>query len=154
MVELAQQSKGMNMREDMVLFMFVNRLDQLCKRYGVWLRTASQVNGTWKDAENADSTLLRGAKNMADKISIGIIALTPTKKDLDAIKPLLENQFPVIEPNVVYHIYKNRETEFKDVKLWLHIDMDTMRQKELLLTRNDYTPIPIQPITLSGVQSK
>lgn len=149
MQELAEQSRGMKMREDMVLFMFVNRLEQIAKQYNVWIQTASQVNGSWKEAEDADSTMLRGAKNMADKLFRGIIALTPTKKDLDAIKPILEGRFGK-EPNVVYHIYKNRETRYKDCKLWLHIDMDTMRMEELFLTDNNYKPLNIKPTKIES----
>jgi replicative DNA helicase len=147
MKELAEQSKGMNMREDMVLFMFVSRLEQISKKYNVWIQTASQVNGEWKHVTNADSTILRGAKNMADKLHRGVVALTPTKADLEAIEPILRNGF-FKQPNVVYHIYKNRETKFKDMKLWLHIDMDTMRIYELFLTTNDYELVNIEPTVI------
>lgn len=142
--EIANSSKGMKLREDMVLFMFMNRLDQMRKRYNVYIQTATQVNGEWKNSENADSTVLRGSKAIADKATKGIIALTPTKKDLEAIEPILKKGF-FPEPNIVYHIYKNRETEYKDCKLWLHVDFDTMRQEELFLTKNNYELINIQP---------
>ncbi|MGM7720650.1 DnaB-like helicase C-terminal domain-containing protein [Metabacillus sp. Hm71] len=142
--EIANSSKGMKLREDMVLFMFMNRLDQMRKRYNVYIQTATQVNGDWKHTENADSTVLRGSKAIADKATKGIIALTPTTKDLESIEPILRNGF-YPEPNVVYHIYKNRETEYKDCKLWLYIDYDTMRQQELFLTKNNYELINIEP---------
>ncbi|MFL1672646.1 DnaB-like helicase C-terminal domain-containing protein [Paenibacillus dendritiformis] len=142
--EIANSSKGMRMREDMVLFMFMNRLDQMRKKYNVHIRTATQVNGDWKTTKDADSTVLRGSKALADKATAGIVALSPTKADLEAIEPILRQHF-YPEPNVVYHIYKNRETKYKDVKLWLHINYDTMRMTELFLTTNDYKPISIQP---------
>jgi replicative DNA helicase len=142
--ELANASKGMKLREDMVLFMFMNRLDQIRKRYNVYIQTATQVNGDWKNSDNADSTVLRGSKALADKATKGIIALSPTKKDLESIEPILKNGF-YPEPNIVYHIYKNRETKFKDCKLWLYIDFDTMRQQELFLTKNTYELINIKP---------
>jgi replicative DNA helicase len=142
--EIANSSKGMKLREDMVLFMFMNRLDQMRKRYNVFIQTATQVNGEWKNSDNADSTVLRGSKAIADKATKGIIALTPTAKDLEAIEPILRQGF-YKQPNIVYHIYKNRETEYKDCKLWLYIDFDTMRQEELFLTKNNYELIPIKP---------
>lgn len=148
MEELATQGKGVRLREDMVLFMFVDRLEKICKQHDVWLRTASQVNGTWKDSETADSTMLRGAKNMADRLNFGIIMLTPTKKELDAVKPILENRFGH-QPNVVYHIYKNRATKYKDCKLWLYIDYNTMRQEEMFLTNNRNELISIKPVTIN-----
>ncbi|WP_212963660.1 DnaB-like helicase C-terminal domain-containing protein [Siminovitchia fordii] len=142
--EIANATKGMRLREDMVLFMFMNRLDQMRKKYNVYIQTATQVNGEWKDTENADSTVLRGSKALADKATKGIIALTPTKKDLESIEPILRKGF-YPKPNIVYHIYKNRETRFKDCKLWMHIDYDTMRQEELFLTKNNYELIDIEP---------
>lgn len=150
MEELANQGRGVRLREDMVLFMFVDRLEKITKEHDVWLRTASQVNGTWKDAETADSTMLRGAKNMADRLDRGIIMLSPTKKELEQIQPILDaSGFPRMpEPNVVYHIYKNRETKYKDCKLWLHIDYDTMRQTELFLTDNNQKVMKIQPTVI------
>jgi replicative DNA helicase len=142
--EIANSSKGMKLREDMVLFMFMNRLDQMRKRYNVYIQTATQVNGEWKHVDNADSTVLWGSKAIADKATKGIIALTPSPKDLESIEPILRNGF-YPEPNIVYHIYKNRETEYKDCKLWLHVDFDTMRMQELFLTKNNYELIPIKP---------
>lgn len=144
MEELAAPSAGVRLREDMILFMFVDRLEKICKDLGVWLRTASQVNGEWKHAETADSTLLRGAKNMADKLNFGIIMLTPTKAELEQIEPIIKNRFGK-QPNLVYHIYKNRATRYKDCKLWLHIDYDTMRQEELFVTDNHGELIEVRP---------
>lgn len=142
--EIANSSKGMRLREDMVLFMFMNRLDQMRKKYNVHIRTATQVNGDWKNVKDADSTVLRGSKAIADKATAGIVALSPTKADLEAIQPIIRKCF-CQEPNVVYHIYKNRYSKYKDVKLWLHIDYDTMRITELFLTTNDYKLISIKP---------
>ncbi|WP_064199100.1 DnaB-like helicase C-terminal domain-containing protein [Brevibacillus brevis] len=145
--EMANMSKGMSMREDMVLFMFMFRLVQIAERYNVYIKTSSQLNGEWKNAKDADQNLLRGAKSLADKIQMGLIALVPTKQDLEAIDPILRNGF-YPEPNIVYHIYKNRMTKYKNIKLWLYIDYDTMRVHELFATTNDYQLINIQPTEL------
>lgn len=149
--EIANSSKGMKLREDMVLFMFMNRLDQMRKKYNVYIKTATQVNGEWKNIKDADSTVLRGSKAIADKATAGIIALTPTRTDLEAIEPIIKKGF-FPEPNIVYHIYKNRETKYKDCKLWLHVNMDTMRQQELFLTDNEYNLINIQPTEIKTKQ--
>ncbi|MEB5480913.1 DnaB-like helicase C-terminal domain-containing protein [Shouchella clausii] len=149
--ELANKSKGMTLREDMVLFIFIYRLVELAKRYDVYIMTASQVNGEWKNAQEADQNLLRGAKSMADKVQKGIVALKPTNKDLESLQPIydqinknrLGNDNLVKQPNVVYHIYKNRMTKHKNCKLWLHVHYDTMRIEELFLTTNDYKRISL-----------
>lgn len=146
--EMASMSKGMSMREDMVLYMFMFRLVQIAEKYNVYISTSSQLNGEWKDAKNADQNLLRGAKSLADKIQKGMIALVPNKQDLEALEPILREGF-YPEPNIVYHIYKNRMTKYKSVKLWLHIDYDTMRVRELFLTDNDHNLINIQPTEIN-----
>ncbi|SNZ10020.1 Replicative DNA helicase [Terribacillus aidingensis] len=151
LTELAEASNGMKMREDMVLFMFMNKLDQIRKKYNVFIKTATQVNGEWKNVQNADSTLLRGSKALADKATSGMIALSPTNKDLEAIQPILKNGFYPGAPNVVYHIYKNRHTKFKDMKLWLYVDYDTMRQHELFLTTNNYEMVDISPTNIQAM---
>jgi len=151
LTELAEASKGMKMREDMVLFMFMNKLDQIRKKYNVFIKTATQVNGEWKNSQNADSSILRGSKALADKATSGVIALSPTNKDLEAIKPILETGFYPDEPNVVYHIYKNRHSKHKDVKLWLYVDYDTMRQHELFLTTNNYEIVNIEPTKINAI---
>lgn len=151
LLEMANMSKGMSMREDMVLFMFMFRLVQIAERYNVHITTASQLNGEWKNAKDGDQNLLRGAKSMADKIQMAMIALVPTKQDLEAIEPILRQGF-YPEPNLVYHIYKNRMTKHKNIKLWLNIDYDTMRVTELFATTNDYELVSIQPTELKTKQ--
>lgn len=146
---MAQKSKGMSLREDMVLYIFMYRLVEIADRYNVYIVTASQLNGEWKEAKDGDQNLLRGAKSLADKIHKAMIALPPSKKDLEALEPLFKDRFGGKQPNIVYHIYKNRMTKYKSCKLWLHIDYDTMRVEELFLTDNDYNPIPINPTVIN-----
>lgn len=142
--EMANMSKGMPLREDMVLYMFMFRLVSIAEKFNVAITTASQLNGAWKEAKNADQDLLRGAKSLADKIQKAMIAFEVTKKDLEELEPMLRNGFHK-QPNIVYHIYKNRMTKYKPVKLWLHIDYDTMRIEECFVTNNDNELIDIKP---------
>jgi hypothetical protein len=145
--ELATQSKGMKLREDNVLLMFVSRLKNICNKYGVYISTSSQVNGEWKNVKDADASVLRGAKSMGDKLDYGIVALPPTKADLEAIQPILAKGF-YPTPNKVYHIFKNREDGFVNVKLWMFADKGTCRSKDLFLTDNDYNLIPIEAVKI------
>lgn len=145
--EIANQSKGMRLREDNVLLMFVDRLKGICNQMGVHIFTSTQVNGEWKSVKDADQNILRGAKAMADKLDVGIIALEPTKADLDALKPILDKGF-YKEPNMVYHIYKNRRGKIVRVKLWLHVDLSTCRTYDLFVTDKDYKVIPVQSVKI------
>jgi replicative DNA helicase len=140
---LSQQSKGMRLREDNVLLMFVDRLKQLCNRMGVFLFTATQVSGDWENNKEANQQLLRGAKAMADKLDLGIIARTPVKSDLESLKPILSKGF-MKEPNMVFDIYKNRGNKLVRVRLWSYVDLGTCRTTDLFLTNNKYEVIPVE----------
>lgn len=64
--EITKRSGGVKLREDNVLFMLSTRLKDLCNKYGIFIMSATQLNGDWKDAKIPDQNLLRGAKAIAD----------------------------------------------------------------------------------------
>lgn len=148
--ELSQSSKGMKLREDNILLMFVDRLKALCNRLGVFCFTSTQVNGEWKTAKDADQNLLRGAKAMADKIDLGIIALEPTSADITKIMPLLKAQSIIVGkvPNLVYNVYKNRRGKWVRMKIWVHVDLGTLRTTDLLVTKYDYQVVDIEKLKI------
>lgn len=57
------------MREDNILFMISIRLKDLCNELGVFIMSATQLNGNYQDAslEESNQNLLRGAKSIADR---------------------------------------------------------------------------------------
>ena len=93
MSEVAQKTKGVKMREDNVLIMFVDRMKTLANLLNVHIDTSSQANGDWKNAKDGDQNLIRGAKGMADKVDVGYAVLPPSPKDLENIKALMKNGF-------------------------------------------------------------
>ena len=68
----------------------------------------TQLNGTYKDSQIKDETMLRGAKSLADRIDLGEISLRPTSAELECVKKLMHNMYGVPIPNLVRHIYKVR----------------------------------------------
>lgn len=40
--------------------MLSNRLKDLCNQYGIFIMSATQLNGQYKDSETPDQNLLRG----------------------------------------------------------------------------------------------
>ena len=154
MMELSNKTRGMTMREDMMLTIFASGLEELAREYNFHLRTSTQMNGEQTDQTNQmlDQRLLRGAKAMADKMQYGVIMARPTPKELQLVE--YHKLFPdvaygkFIEPNMVYHIYKNRMTKYKG-KLWLHIDFGTMRVQELFFTdfQNRQIDVPLTELS-------
>lgn len=88
------------------------------------------------------------AKSLADKADICYILSRPTKKELDALNPLINKggfgDNVGVSPNRCISVYKNRSGTYTNVKIWLYVDMSTMRVKDLFTTdyQNVGTPLP------------
>ena len=113
------------------------RLKDLCNQYGVFIMSATQLNGSFQEAETPDQNLLRGAKAIADKIDYGAILLNVKNDDLVALEPILStNQFS--KPNIKMSIYKNRRGRYKGVYLWCKAELGTCRVIPMFCTSYDY----------------
>lgn len=64
--EITQRSGGVKLREDNILFMMSIKIKDICNQYDVFILSATQLNGTYKESESPDQNLLRGAKSIAD----------------------------------------------------------------------------------------
>ena len=135
--EVSAMSKGMRMREDQVLFLFADKLKNMCNTLGIFILTMTQLNGTYKDSPVKDETMLRGAKNLADRIDFCEITLHPTKGELDSIKTILAHQINKPIPNLVRHIYKVRRGKLTRVRVYQYADLGTCRTQDLFITDND-----------------
>ena len=135
--EITRRSGGVKLREDNILFMLSIRLKDLCNQYGVFIMSATQLNGSFQEAETPDQNLLRGAKAIADKIDYGAILLNVKNDDLVALEPILStNQFA--KPNIKMSIYKNRRGRYKGVYLWCKAELGTCRVIPMFCTSYDY----------------
>jgi len=153
LMQISKESKGVRLREDNVLLMFVDRLKQLCNRLGVHISTATQVSGDWENTKEANQQLLRGAKAMADKLDVGVIARIPTKADIEALQPILRKGF-FSEPNIVFDFYKNRRNKIVRVRLWSYADLGTCRTRDLFVTNNKYEIVPIEETVIEMIEDE
>ena len=145
--EISKRSGGVKLREDNILFMLSNKLKDLCNQYGIFIESATQLNGDWKDAEIPDQNLLRGAKAIADKIDYGAILLNTTDKDLEALQQILgSNLFST--PNIKLSVYKNRRGRYKGIYLWCKADLGCCRIDPMFATTYDYNIINIDDIKI------
>lgn len=151
MIEIANKTKGMSTREDMMLSIFAAGLEELAKEYNFHLSTSTQLNGNFDPASDSfDSRMLRGAKSMADKFTKACIMNQPTEKELKQIEHITKDGYRKL-PNMVWHIYKNRESKFKG-RLYLYIDFDTMRMEDLFMTDNNGKQINVPERILESVE--
>ena len=145
--EITKRSGGVKLREDNVLFMLSTRLKDLCNKYGIFIMSATQLNGDWKDAKIPDQNLLRGAKAIADKIDYGAILLNTTDEDLIALEKILSTTM-FSKPTIKMSIYKNRRGRYKGVILWCKADLGTCRIQPMFCTSYDHEMINIDDIRI------
>lgn len=140
--EITRRSGGVKLREDNILFMLSNKIKDICNKYGVFIMSATQLNGQWAESETPDQNLLRGAKSIADKIDMGAILLSVTKEDIESLQPVLEGTAFDI-PTIKMSIYKNRRGRYKSVYLWCKADLGTCRITPMFCTTWGYELIDI-----------
>ncbi len=145
--EVSGKAGVKGLREDNVLFMIAVRLKDLCVENGVFIETATQLNAEYRTAQVYDQNLLRGAKSIADKIDLGEIMLGASQDDLEALKPLIEQQgYPI--PDTKISVYKNRRGKYKDILLWCTSNKATCKIEPRFVTDYTYTVIDIPALDI------
>ena len=145
--EITRRSGGVKLREDNILFMLSIRLKDICNQYGIFIMSATQLNGDYQDADTPDQNLLRGAKAIADKIDLGSILLPVKQKDLEALELILSaNTFD--KPNLKLSVYKNRRGRYKGVYLWCKADLGCCRVKPMFCTTFDYEILNVEDLKI------
>lgn len=146
-LEEIQKRSGVNLREDNILFILSNKLKDICNTYGVFIESATQLNGDWKEARTPDQNLLRGAKAIADKIDYGSILMNVTSEDIEALEPILSSNI-FDKPVIKLSVYKNRRGKYKGVYLWCKADLGTCRIQPMFCTTYDYEMVTIDNIKI------
>lgn len=145
------KASGIGLREDQILLLMSIRLKDICNKYSVYLMSATQLNGEWKDAWNKgaiiDSTYIRGGKSIIDKADGGMIILPISKMEKKDIEEILSKGF-LKQPNYVTHIFKNRGNRVDKAKLFSHVDMGNMRITDLFVTNVDNELINIKKLNI------
>lgn len=148
--EMSRDS-GINLREDQILLLMSDKLKQICNKYEVYLMTATQLNGEWKNAwrtgEQIDGNLIKGSKAIIDKTDFAMILLPISKKEKDEVQPLIAKGFGK-QPNFVTHIFKNRGNRHDKLKIFSHINMGTMRMVDCFATNLDHELVKIDKLVI------
>lgn len=146
-MEEIQKKSGVNLREDNILFILSNKLKDICNTYGVFIESATQLNGDWKEAKVPDQNLLRGAKAIADKVDYGAILLPVSSEDIEALETILSSNI-FDKPVIKLSVYKNRRGRYKGVYLWCKADLGTCRIQPMFCTTYDYEIVNIDNIKI------
>lgn len=144
--EITKKSGGVRLREDNILFMLSARLKDLANKYGVFIMSATQLNGDYRNSETPDQNLLRGAKSIADRVDVGMILLGVSEEDLAKLEPILTANTSFQKPNLKLSVYKNRRGSYKGVYLWAYADLGTCRIHPQFCTTWSHEMVSIEDI--------
>ena len=142
MAQAASRTKVQGLREDQILLMMATRLKELCNKLNIHLHTATQLNGEWKKAEDADQNLLRSSKAIADKVDCASILLPVREGDRAVVDAYLAKGFTT-EPNLVMHIYKVRKGRLNHIRLFIRFDYTTCRSEDCFVADKNGTLINV-----------
>lgn len=139
-------------REDEMLKVFSAFLKSICNDYKIFLRTATQLNRSYKDKGNTpDATHIRGGMATADKCDILMITVEVEEKDLDKVKPIIDVGFSNHVPTHMNYVCKNRGGSWKGVIIWTEMNLDINRIKDCFVTDLSYKLLDkIEPIELKN----
>ena len=148
MEEITRRSGGIKLREDNILFMLSTRLKDICNQHGIFIMSATQLNGDYQESKTPDQNLLRGAKAIADKIDYGSILLNVKDDDLVALDTILSSNL-FERPTIKMSVYKNRRGRYKGVILWCKADLGCCRIKPMFCTTYDYEMVNIDDMRIT-----
>lgn len=151
--DISSQAGIKGLREDNVLFMLSTRLKDICNEYGVFIISATQLNGQYQDATVYDQNLLRGAKAVADKLDYGSIMLNVLDEDKEGLKPLLD-KYRFQEPDLKMAIYKNRGNKYTNMLVWCKANKGTCRIEPIFATDYSYRYLPIEDTEIGVIEKE
>ena len=80
------------------------------------------------------------SKAIADKADVGSIIVRICDEEKSIIEPICQG-LGLPMPTHVIDVYKNRRSEYNQIKIWCKIDLGTCREYDLLITTGYYEPI-------------
>lgn len=166
--EYSALTKGMSLREDMILLNASKFIKSLSQKYDCFIIVYTQTNDEARRLGERDQTAIKGGKSLPNKADFGWTVFEPTKKELEKIEPIINKVAKGLNdkriPNIVISIYKNRwytpRDAYKDknkprprkIKIWSYQDLGTGEFKDLFVTDWNYELIHI-PRTQVSVEN-
>jgi replicative DNA helicase len=136
---LLSEFKGFTLRNDEVLSMFATALKDLAVELGVSVFTSTQVNAKADDNTKIRSEgSLAGGRATINKADNGCICARPTPEELDTLKEIT-SQYGI--PNMVTDMFKVRNGQWTQVRIWSIVDLGILRKQDLFITDARLNPI-------------
>lgn len=141
------------LRTDQILLQMSAALKDCAKQLGIYIWTASQLSGDYKNAKEPDSTYLRGARSLGDKLDCGLILLPVREIDQAVIETYCSKGFER-RPNFVLHVYKARRGCYQNVKVYVYFDRSTCRMYDCFVTDVEGHILEIKPLRVEIKEDK
>lgn len=141
MAEGTRRTK-MPLRTDQVLLSMITQLKDCAKQLNIFIWTATQLSGDYKNAKELDAGFLRSAKSLSDKIDVGAILMPVREMDQPAIDAYCAKGFETV-PNFVIHVYKIRRGSYQNIKVFIYFDRSTGRVTDTFVTDRNGELLPI-----------
>ena len=141
MAEGTRKTK-MALRTDQVLLSMITQLKDCAKQLNIFVWTATQLSGDYKNAKELDAGFLRSAKSLSDKIDVGSILMPVRDMDQPAIDAYCAKGFETV-PNFVIHVYKIRRGSYQNIKVFINFDRSTGRVTDCFVTNGKGELLPI-----------
>ena len=127
-----------DIRQDVLLLMLSTALKDLATELGIFMASATQLSGDYKNQRGIrDQSFLRDSKAIADKADVGSIVVRIGTEEKAIIEPICQ-QLGLPIPTHVTDVYKNRRSDYTQVKIWSRIDLGTCREQDILITNGFY----------------
>lgn len=146
--EYAAQTRGMQVRGDMVLFNLSTQLKSIANEFEIYVEAYTQVSDNARqDYRIRDSSAIKDAKSLQMRADVGITCFRPVAKELEHVKGLFRKGKP--QPNMIINLYKNRGGQDTLLKIWQYVDLGTMETVDLFVTdwNYKYKKFPIAELT-------
>lgn len=135
---------GTGIRDDLVLKNFSKKLKSIGKKWKVSMYTSTQITGDTNDSDNHGYNLIANSKAIVNSADFHSLLLRVTDKERQKLEPIME-RIKCIEPTHSYVVCKNRGSKYVNIRIFLHIDFDTMRVTDLFCTDMSYELLPDVP---------
>ena len=138
---LLSEFKGFALRNDELLLMFATALKDLAVELNVAMFTSTQLNAKGDDNKDIrNESTLAGGRSTINKADNGAIMARPTKEELEILEPLYEDNINN-KPNLVTDIFKVRNGEWTQVRIWSDMNLGTLKKRDLFITDSRIDPI-------------
>lgn len=129
----ARQTRVQGLRTDQILLMFASALKDTAKTLNIYIWTATQLSGDYKNAKELDASYLRSAKSIADKADVGAILTAVREQDQSVIQAWAAKGFEQL-PTFVMTVYKVRAGSYQNIKVYLYFDRGTCQMHDCFVT--------------------